>query len=275
MSAKLFNIDSTTFVPASDFRAQQSNESLWVGSQSYTVARSAFDYFAGDIKLIVGTLATTLDPNLPKFWEFMRVSSIEAEHVVGGFATVRVNFTGYYSLNQASDPENGAPTTYVLSGTLEETPLMEHPKVVALASVERGTLSAIVNGDMTWDIPTQKTGSVDSDTGAFSAWLTQSITSSDGKLFADLIALGETTYKRGTYTWTETYESEDKLPDVDLSNLGKIDTPSGDPPTANGGRDWMLISADQNQSSATDPVFNIQRTWLLSDRGGWNTTLYS
>lgn len=275
MSAKLFGFDSSTFIPAADFTASQNEESLWEASQSFSISREAFDFFTGSAQLVVGTPATDLDPNLPNFWAFLRLTRIEAQNVTGGYAQVRIHYAGYFSINQSQDPDSAIPTTYTLSGALEEVPLLEHPKVVALSAVERALLATIAAGDAVWDISTSKIGRIDPDKGTFIPWEDQDLVSADGVAFADLLAKGESTYKRPSYNWTKTYTSEDPLTASDINDLGKVSTPDGDPPTPSGGRDWMMISADQTQTASTDPVYDIEVSWLLSERGGWDTTLYT
>jgi hypothetical protein len=186
MSAKLFGFDSSTFIPAADFTASQSKESLWEGSQSFSISREACDFFTGSAQLVVGTPATTLDPNLPSFWSFLRLTRIDAQNVTGGYAKVRIHYAGYFSINQSQDPESGTPTTFTLSGALEEVPLLEHPKVVALSAVERALLATIAAGDAVWDISTSKIGRLDPDKGTFIPWEDQDLVSADGVAFADL-----------------------------------------------------------------------------------------
>ena len=272
MSAKLFGFDSSTFIPAADFTASQGEKSQWEASQTFSIARDAWDFFTGDTKLLVGTSATTLDSNLPNFWSFLKLQRVESSNVTGGFATVRVFYTGYFSLNQSQSPTSEVPTTYTLSGTLEEVPLMEHPSVVALLSLEKSQLQQIVEGVLSWDGTDVL---IRDDDGEFTKPAKeQNITTTDGETFALLLADGETTYKRPSFTWTKTYDSTSALPGSTLNDLGKVSTPDGDPPTLTGARDWMLVSANQTQSSTTDPVYSIQVAWLMSEREGWNADLY-
>lgn len=283
MSAKLFGFDSSTFIPAADFTASQSKESLWEGSQSFSISREAFDFFTGSAQLVVGTPATTLDPNLPSFWSFLRLTRIDAQNVTGGYAKVRIHYAGYFSINQSQDPESGTPTTFDLSGALEEVPLLEHPKAVALASIEKQALTYLTEGLAVWDIATSKLGTLTPESGGgqpagtFIPWPddAQNITTADGIAFATLLAEGESTYKRPSYNWTKTYTSEDPLTASDINDLGKVSSPDGDPPTPSGGRDWMMVSANQTQTASTAPTYDIEVSWLLSERGGWNTTLYT
>ena len=272
MSTKLFGFDSSTFIPAADFSAQQSDKGLWEGSQTFSIARSAWDFFTGSTTLIVGTPATAFDSNLPSFWSFLTLQRVETENVTGGFAKVRIFYTGYYSFNQNVDPEAGVPTTYNLAGTLEEVPLMEHPKVTALADIEITQLEQIVEGNLSWDGTNVLTK--DNDGEFTKSAKVQNITTTDGQAFAALLVNGEATYKRPSFSWTKTYESTDALPAADMNDLGHISVPDGDPPTPNGSRDWMMVSADQTQTASTEPVYSIQISWLLSEREGWNSDLY-
>jgi len=75
-------------------------------------------------------------------------------------------------------------------------------------------------------------------------------------------------YKNAGATWNET--SFDSKPPADLGNLGKIDTPKGNPPTQSG-RNWLLIDCSFRRRGY---VYEITKQWLLSGRNGWDVDIY-
>jgi hypothetical protein len=182
-----------------------------------------------------------------------------------------MRFVGFWSANYDGEGAD-LPTTYAISGTIEDVSILEHPKVVALAAVEKQALSLLMDGVYKWDGTNLL---IQDSEGEFTkSAKNQDVTTSDGMAAADEIAEGNLTYKKPLYTWEKREESTSRLLASDLNNLGKIDTPKGNPPEANGGRDWMLVSASSEQRGTTNAVYSNALTWVLSERGGWNAFLY-
>lgn len=274
MSGTLFGLTDSDFIPQADFQARQDDKGFWTASQSFKATRAAIENFDIQAKLRSGLLATELDPNLETFWEFLTLERAEVSHEEGGWTTYQLHFTGFSSANYDGD-EGTIPTTYSLSGTLEEAPILEHPKVVALGTAEPRLLSQILNGQAIWNVADSEIGYLNEDTGEFEAWETQDLTSGDGVAFADLIARGVQSYKRPSFTWRKEWVSTSFPSSASLNNLGNIDTPDGSPPTPNGGRDWMMVSVDSVQTGAKDGAVRNSMAWLLSDREGYDSDMYS
>ena len=270
----IYGLNSSSFVPQSDFNAQQSEEGRWEAKQSFLVTRDFLDTFQGQQKMLAGTRATTLDPDLPAFYSFLISQNFSIVHEEAGWAKIEMRFVGFWSANYDGEGAD-LPTTYAISGTIEDVSILEHPKVVALADIERTLLGALVEGICEWDSAESKIFTRLED-GGKQLWASsaQLITTEDGKLAADEIAKGNLTYKKPLYTWEKREESTSRLSASDLNNLGRIDTPEGNPPEANGGRDWMLVSASSEQRGTTNAVYSNALTWVLSERGGWNAFLY-
>jgi hypothetical protein len=55
--------------------------------------------------------------------------------------------------------------------------------------------------------------------------------------------------------------------------MGKIDSAPGNPPEPGGGRNWMLVSADQVQNGDGDYLYTNQVNYLLSEPGGFDIFL--
>jgi len=270
---KSFGLDSSSLVPQTDFLAQQSEEGRWTASQSFLVLQSILDEYTGTQLLLPGTPATSLDENLPRFYQFLKFQNFEVRHQEAGWATITCYYVGFYSTTSSATGGTD-PVTYQLSGVIEESPLMDHPKVVALADTEKDALGWIVEGLAVWDTATSKLGTIPEGTFIPFPASGQKITTSDGIAAAILLQQGQTSYKRPSYTWTKSEESTSPLAASDLNALGKIDTPEGSPPEASGSRDWMLVSADQLQRGTSEPIYSKTLTWVLSERGGWDSFLY-
>lgn len=273
MSSKVFGLTSSSLVAGPNFTASQEEEGKWRATHTFTVRRSAFDVFTGQTKLTAGTRATALDPTLPQFWSFMRLANVSTQDRPGGMSEITVNYVGYYSFNENSG--GSAPVRYFLDGTLEEASIMEHPDVAALGAEERAYLQTVLDGRAFWDSSSSSLGDLNAETGAFTAWGSQPISTTVGKNFAEEIQNGNTTYKRPSYMWTKSWQSTTELASADLNNLGKIDTPDGSPPEAGSNRDWMMVNVSQTQNNAEESVYDITISWLLSDNEGWNSTIYS
>ncbi|MGA0846778.1 MAG: hypothetical protein ACO3RV_09570, partial [Luteolibacter sp.] len=100
----------------------------------------------------------------------------------------------------------------------------------------------------------------------------EQVSSSDGVAFRDLIVSGVKSYVFPTVTWTESTQGTDPMTAAQLNLLGRISNPRGNPPTASGGRNWMLTGASQEQRGE---LYQTQIEWTLSDRDGWSNFLYS
>ena len=270
---KSFGLDSSSFIAQPDFLAQQTEEGRWSASQSFLVKQTVMDQYTGQQMLIPGTPATTLDPDLPRFYNFLRFQNFDVRHMEAGWATITCNYTGFWS-SSSSETGGNDPLTYNLNGVTEDVSILEHPKVVALADAERDALGWIVEGLAVWNTVTEKLGTVPD--GQFIPFPAsgQKITTADGKAAAKRLQQGMTTYKRPVYTWTKTEESETGFTASEINDLGKISTPDGDPPEANGSRDWQLWSVDQLQRGTSNPVYSKNLVWILSERGGHDSFLY-
>ena len=66
-------------------------------------------------------------------------------------------------------------------------------------------------------------------------------------------------------------QSEAPIATAQLNNLGKVDTPDGDPPTPNGSRDWLLVDFSQEQFGA---LYRLRLEWQLAERDGWDAEIY-
>lgn len=277
---------STTFgdivgniIPQTGFSPRQDTNGGWSATREYRMLRSLFDVNT------IGTFSrgvsiTTFDDTVESYWGFLKIESKDVVYEEADHVVVRITFTGSPSPQFSDDTisEEALPT-YSLNGSLAEVSFSEHPKFKALTDYERNTLGKLMAGQVeriydefasppAWVIIYPRTGE---GTGN-QIPAQEQLTSADALSFAELIAEGQTTYLRPTFTWTETTHGNTGLNTAQINSLGRIVVPRGGPPEPGGGRDWMLTNATQEQRGE---LFQTRLEWTLSERGGHNEFLYS
>jgi hypothetical protein len=262
--------------PQPGFTATKSKEGGWAGSHSFAIKRIAWGNASVRGRFAQGTAITDLDPDLPSYWNFMKIVEPRVTSEEGDIIKVEVTIAGGEGATyDEGDLAANTEPTYSLRGQLQDAPFSIHPKWAALSTLEKGGLGLLLNGLAIFDPPTGKVGQFDYSANVFNA--TQAggvdviITSADGLLFANLINSGETTYLRPTFTWTESAQGTGGLTNAQINLLGNIAIPRGNPPEPSGTRDWMLTSAFQEERAE---LFTTELEWTLSEKGGHNQLLY-
>lgn len=277
MSAIIFGTKPNQILPQPDFSAAKSANGGWTGSQSYLMKRGDMDNAAIRSLFPAKKRATDLDPNLESFFKFLKLSSIDnISNLPGGFTSIRVNFAGFQSAAGdfgTEDAEELEIPTYSRRGITKSAPLNEHPKWKALDDPTKETLGRMLageliyltsNGDGLGDglyFSGENGGRAPSDIQIYS-------TSGDSYEFAKRITQGRNTYEVGSFTWTKRWQSTKDMTAAQLNSLSRITDPPGNPTTPTGGRDWMLVSADTEQTGDSNTLYTHEITFLLSERGG-------
>lgn len=147
----------------------------------------------------------------------------------------------------------GTTTTpfYSLQTGLMAVPITQHPNV------------------STW-IGTETTAGRDprDSAGLFRAWKLGAVSSGSQSLY------GVDSYEVPTAIWTKEWVSNSAASSSDLALLGKIDTPTGSPPTPTNSN-WLCIEVSSRDISS-GMVQRVTR-WKLSQvnaGGGWNSDIY-
>jgi hypothetical protein len=276
MSAKIFSSPGQ-IVPQPDFQATQDQNGGWRGSQSFMVRLGDFDSPAIRARFDIGTSATALDPNNESIWSFLRVKTISPQATLGGFRLIMVEFQGFWTGDGSEQQPEEIYPTYSLRGANRSEPIQNHPKFKALALDERLALGKLITGEYAWgDDPFSPGDKVTYRPGdPPSVVEPDPINSEDGIEFATRISEGTTTYERGGFEWWKRWDSNVPLTSSQLNSLGKITNPPGNPPQPGGGRNWMMISANQEQEGAREPRYSIEIGFNLSDEGGHDDFLYT
>ena len=158
-----------------------------------------------------------------------------------------------------------------LDVTVVDEPILTHPKCAGIAGDQLEYLKALIDGARMWElVPQVKTTGepiLDKDGQVVKKKLGKLIKGNTG--LVKLLQQGVTSYKCMMATYTYSYQSTSGK--VNPEDVGKIDTPHGAPQLK--GRDWMLICENASLND-DEKTYTIERTWLLSGQGGWNSNLY-
>lgn len=162
------------------------------------------------------------------------------------------NVTSIYAglLGGDSTTDGATAPVYELRGTANDEPIETHPDFATIA----GTPSAPLNGAIFVDPETDKV-TTDDAKGVFLR-------------FGSGDKAGATSYYSPSLVWTKIWSQKTKP--TDISGLGKINIPEGNPPNV-GGRNWLLVSLEYSKRGG---VYECRKTWLLSGRNGWDTDFY-
>ena len=158
-----------------------------------------------------------------------------------------------------------------LDVTVVDEPLLTHPKMSGFSGAELEYLKALMDGARMWElVPVVDNNGkpmLDKDGQPIKRALGSLL--NKNSIGVQLILKGVTTYKDITATYNTSYNT--KANQIDVSKVGKIDTPPNAPPFP--GKNWLLVArmVSLNDDGKT---YAVESTWLLSGLGGWNTHLY-
>ena len=293
MSAKIYST-TNAIIPQPDFEASEGENGMWTGSQTFKVKKGDLD--SGETRPFFSRSkkATELDPNNDSFFSFLKLKTWSVGTEVGGWTNIKVEYQGFSADSNEPTPEGEKPlTTYSLRGVTKSVPITEHPKFQTCSDNEKFMLRLLLGGEFVldetgykigqWNTKTDETLPVgDQNYMVFielnninSEYSDYELLSDVSKEFANRISKGITTYEVGTFEYWVRWSSIEPLSAGDISKLGLISPPTGDPPTPEGERDWRLTTVNQEQEGTTDPTYTIEIGYVLSDEGGWDTLLYT
>ena len=270
------------WVPQPDFAAQQDTEGGWTATQSFTIARATLDLETFQDDFRVNRPIGDLYPEIEGFWRFLGLASIpRVKHIAGDYTVISVKFAGYTGpTGQGTGDDVPEPVpTYALRGAVQERDIMLHPKLAAALRIFPA-LPGIIKGLLEDKYELRDVGGDDkfvnkqSDPEGNITYRELPIqpAAGDSLIFATLVAQGVMTYKFPTFLWTKTWDSTEGIKPAEVNNLGTVDAPDGDPPAIDGDRDWLLVTASQEQDGLK---FRNTKEWQLSDRDGWDSDIYS
>jgi|13_taG_2_1085334.scaffolds.fasta_scaffold02170_2 hypothetical protein len=217
---------------------------LWSGTQVYTCLRS-------ELARVVPAQGSPHED-----FPFLTVDQIESvEGLEGGLMKIVARYAGALGLYDEDSPEN--IPEYNLEVTTSDEPLATHPKYEDLDADERAeAVELATNPPMEDDKETLK----EIDT---SDW-------ADNKIeLYEKMRSGVEAFRDPKVVWSKRWVSE-SLP-ANLNKTGEIDSPGGSPPAVAANRNWLYLGA---RTRIRGLVYEIEESWELSGRGGWDDDLY-
>ena len=178
-------------------------------------------------------------------------------------AAGKVLVTCRYEVDQgggSSSGEWGSEDEYQFDASCSMEPLLSHKKFKNLSDEEKDALNAVMAGTR----PNEKMKIGDEEKTP-----NEIITSVPGRKALQLIREGMESYYMPSVTYSVT---SDVSGSVDLSKLGKIDTPDGSPPTIESGKDWLLDGVSGRKSASEK--WRLTKVWKLSGSKGWTEYIY-
>ena len=182
---------------------------------------------------------------------FLNVDNSSVKVTEGDLAVITCNYAG----TDSKGPDENK-TSYSLGLSLSEEPILAHKKFKDISDEEKEALQAIIAGK-------DKDGSTT---------YKSKVKSTLGKKALEKIMRGQTTFYSPKVVWKESTVVKVSNAAVSLSKLGLIDTPSGRAPSLSHGRTWLFNGATQSHEGST---YRIEREWLASDTGGWDSDIYT
>jgi hypothetical protein len=226
--------------PQPDYSVAVDREGKWTATQVFLCHRNSITQ--------VMPRPGTPHPDIPFIW----VDNATAQVSEGDIAQITCNYAG--AENTTNDPNK---TSYTLGLSLSEEPLLSHKKFRDLDEEELEALQAIISGK-------DKDGS--------GTPYKDKVTSTLGKKALAKIQRGQTSYYSPKVVWRQSTVRRASAASSDVRKIGQIDQPDGRQPNLSDGRTWLLNSVTQTQEGNS---YRIEREWISSDAGGWDTDIYN
>jgi len=251
--------------PGPDFSAGMDDTGKWTGSQTFTCRK--YDYSSAIIqnKIVRGTPATSLYPQLTDEWSFLYVLSHRHEHEPGGITKIYIEYAG-----AAEDSPDPGETTdkeqsFSMSATMTEKDMFTNPYFTPVSEVEKGGIRGLLKGTARLTSDPGVTPIVIADNYSGYTW---SISTTEGlEMYDIIITQDKLTYPAPAVEWTIQKTNKAGISDEDLSGLGYIATPEGSPPTFTD-RNWMFTGATQTRANANPKTVKTwTKTYTLSPPG--------
>jgi len=269
MAATISGFQTNELKPQPGLQIRRTENGGWEASHEIYI--KADDFLTASASFAKGQLLSGIDTNIPApFNDFLTIDTISFTRTEGDLIVFQVTATGSGS-GQFDSEELGADAlpTYDLRGQLVDAPFAQHRKWRDLPDGDQRLLGSMLAEVIFYDNENQRLFTFFED--GTRQYLDEEFTEANARAFAVRIMRGETTYEKSTYTYTESTEGDQPLPQSQLNKLGLIATPRGNPQTPTGVFDFRQTSISQSQSGE---LYRTTIEWTMSDEGGHDTFLY-
>lgn len=244
MSARIHGLTSLSLIPGPDLFLSRDKDGITTATRSFTCLKSSLNTPLIQAKVKKGVAITTLCSDIPADFAALTIESHSSQDAPGGMSTITIAFAGYIEEGEFSYDRE---VTYSLRGVTQLKPIWQHPDFIAAFVGYDSLKSALVKiclGEAYSEGATESSSNwrvyqIPTDDSLFSAWTGS--TERDA-WWNSIVVAGDREYEAPTYEWTRSASNVGGLSNVDLSPLGKADTPPGDPPEPDGVTGWWRLA---------------------------------
>jgi hypothetical protein len=271
MAATIFGFGPAEIKPQPGLQISRSEGGGYIATHEFIVRADALADVAQFFNK--GDYLVDIDPSIPSPQsDYLKIDTVSFVRSEGDLITLSVTATGGDSQYESEGLSQNAQATYELRGQLVDVGFDQHRKWKDLSPKSKTLLGNMLNGYLTFGLFTEILY-ITTEQDMSVAYIDQFDPGEEDAIeFAKRIQQGQTTYQKAVYTWNESTEGKDKFTTEQVSKLGLVSTPRGDPPTPSDDRDWMLTSVSQSQAGE---LYRTNLEWTLSEEGKFDDFLYT
>lgn len=256
-------------VAGPDLVFSRDSTGLVTATQTYRVRRGDFYGQILQAKFRKGEPIGVIYPQVPAVVSFLQIDTAELREQPGGIDEVYVTFVGYWQIDLEYEERE---TTYTRNNALEDRSTLEHP--LFLEEVENAQDRAAIRAG--YDGLAKKGFRSDGSTyyivGTVADEPIATFTDANPRYWWDrIVEAGWRTYQAAVSEWTKSRSNAGGLPQSEIANFGKIDSPPGNPATPLG-MVWFMSGATESRTLGSGASWSI--TWTTIDDNEKNQKLY-
>lgn len=260
----IFGIAANQLHVGPSLTVQKSSEGMVTASLTFSCRKFDQVKFAIQSKLVRGSSLLGIYPEAGPDFAFLQVDDWDSADRPGGITEVTVRFKGASWSAEFSDESE---VTYSRSTSLKEDSIFKHPTFLEQVTgqtretIRLGSEGLAYKATSGYEIRFTGNGA-----------LIETLTDENFRFWWDwIVEKKNTTYDFPVSEWTKSATGKGKLRESDLANMGKIDTPPGNP-SAPTGQTWRLTAATESLTISGDSLNSFSLTWSSGD---WEERVYS
>lgn len=252
MSARIHGFTLQTLAPGPDLFLTRDPEGKTTAQRSFTCLKTALHTALIQDKIKKGTPITSLCSDIPSDFQHLLVDSNVSRDAPGGFTTIDITFTGYTESGEFSFDRE---INYSIRGATFRRPLQEHPAFIkdmqdAHETIREGFVAILTGeaygkGTSTGNYQILRISPIEEIIGSGGY-----ISNETNNAWWDIIVKqGRRDYDAASLEWTRSTANAAGLTDGDIAQLGKSDSPPGNPPTPDEPGWWQMVDLSDERSS--------------------------
>lgn len=257
-------------VAGPDLVFSRDSTGLVTATQTYRVRRG--DFYGGILqaKFRKGEPIGAIYPQVPAVISFLQIDTAELREQPGGIDEVYVSFVGYWQIESQFEERE---TTYTINSALEEKSILLFPKYLEEVTNLRDKRAITKGFDGTAKKGFKSTANNYYIIGVVADEPIWEMTSAEGRKWWDFIVEdGVRSFQSPVCEFTMSKSNAGGLPDSQVANLGKLDSPPGNPISVPGKR-WFKSGATETRTLGSGASWSV--TWTMIDDTPINNTIYA